>query len=351
VAAITLALPSGNALLSQHQTVPLLTVPTTIVSVGGGQDSTAILYRLGNDHAFRERYAPGRCVAVMADTGDEHDDTLEHIERIARFCASHDIEWNYLTFDKGWHSGPWAAGLRTFYESKGAIGSVGFNPTCSDNLKIQPVYRWAAHDIATRYFDDPGLAFRKRSFYRYVDGYGEKLRVLLGIAKGEEQRIARAQDPKPCKPCNGQGLSLLRGVCRRCKGSGIAPPRSKWFVDCIERVYPLVELGWDRAACQRYIADLGEVVPPPSNCFMCHWKSPIEILWTARHDRRRFDLWVALEARKHAKHADKPVNYYVFKDRSLLDVLADAEREYGHWSDERLDAWRMSHGHCVASGF
>lgn len=42
-----------------------------VVSVSGGKDSTALL--------ALERYAPSRCRFVFADTGNEHEETLEYV--------------------------------------------------------------------------------------------------------------------------------------------------------------------------------------------------------------------------------------------------------------------------------
>lgn len=331
----------------------------TIVSVGGGQDSTAILYKIGLDPAFRAKYAPGHVLAIMADTGDEHDETTAHRETLAHFCAAHAIEWVWLDSNGDYHSGPWKGGLAAFYRNKNAIGSQAYPKTCTDNLKVQPIYRFVAEYLARFLGASPALAERKQSLYAYAARYG-KLRVLIGIARGEESRMDKG--PAPCKDCLGhgsivaagmplQGLWDRRETCATCKGTGKQPPRSKWMAECVEKVYPLVEEGMDRADCQAYIKSTGMALPPPSNCFMCPFKSPIEILWTARTNRARFDVWVALEARKIAANADVAKNYGVFKTKLLPQVLADAEREYADWSDDRLNAYRMSHGHCVTSAY
>jgi hypothetical protein len=240
---------------------------TTVVSVGAGQDSTAIIYRIGLDKSFRQKYAPGRVLAIMSDTGDEHGETIKHVGVLARFCAEHDIEWVHLTFDMGYHSGPWANGLINFYETNNAIGSVAFAPTCSPNLKTDVIYRYLADRFSA---DFGGTARRKRSFYRYCELFGEPITVIIGIGAGEEKRIEKTI-LKACGKCHGAG-------CRSCN-EGTEKPRSKWMYDCVRRVYPLVEIGWGRAECQAYISSIGRAVPPPSNCFACPFKSPDEILW------------------------------------------------------------------------
>ncbi len=47
----------------------------TVLAFGGGQDSTAILYRIALDKAFRSRYVKGDLLVLMSDTGNEHPHT------------------------------------------------------------------------------------------------------------------------------------------------------------------------------------------------------------------------------------------------------------------------------------
>lgn len=54
--------------------------PLTILSFGGGQDSTTILYKLVFDADFKARYAPGDLLVLMADTGNEHPETYSHVK-------------------------------------------------------------------------------------------------------------------------------------------------------------------------------------------------------------------------------------------------------------------------------
>ena len=47
----------------------------TVLSFGGGQDSTTIIEKIIDDEAFRRRYVEGRLLVVMSDTGDEFPET------------------------------------------------------------------------------------------------------------------------------------------------------------------------------------------------------------------------------------------------------------------------------------
>lgn len=298
----------------------------TVLSFGAGQDSTAILYRLVADDLFRRRYAPHDLLVLLADTGDEHPDTLEHVREIARFCEERSLDFVHLTGDRGFHRGPWAGGLRNAYRTYTAIGSEAYPKTCSMHLKIDPMYRFLETYVAERYaIPNPG---RKEALKTFAAAYGP-IRVLIGFAADED----RAADPTREKP---------------------------WARLAIRKAYPLQDLGWNRADCQAYIAQAGRPVPPPSNCMACPFKSPAEILWTKLRYPQSFAEWAELEAAKIAAWADRlpaEKNYGVKRAGRLHDVAAaEYRRLRPQFSDDRallayLDEYRMSHGHCVKSKF
>lgn len=292
----------------------------TVLSYGAGQDSWAILIKLALDSGFRAKYAPGALVVVCSDTGNEHPETYEHIEYTKQFCAAAGIEFHHLTADQGYHTETWI-GLEQFYASHDAIGSKAYPKTCTSNLKIEPIYRWLNHWVNDHFFPTQDFTMRKKALYAFAEKYG-KIQVLIGIAKGEERRVANATTG------------------------------TKWMDENIERVYPLIELGIDRQGCQDIADEYDQPIPPPSNCVMCPFKDEIEILWTARRYPRMFNRWVELEANKLRKYADKGKdNHAVFRSRTLPQVLADAEIKYELWSMAEIDEHRFSHGHCVSSAY
>jgi 3'-phosphoadenosine 5'-phosphosulfate sulfotransferase (PAPS reductase)/FAD synthetase len=299
----------------------------TVLSDGAGQDSWTILLKLALDPAFRQEYAPDDLVVVHADTGNEHPDTYLHVERIEAFCKLHGIEYHNLTADKGYHRGNWVS-LQSFYEAKNAIGSKAYPKTCTDNLKIQPIYRWLTQWIQERYF--PGrtnLLDRKKSLYEFVAKYG-KIQVLIGIAADEA--------PKRIKVVP----------------EGEESPEAVWMQKNILKIYPLIDLDYNRQACQTYIQSVGQTVPPPSNCVLCPFKSSIEILWTHMTYPESFQYWVVLEANKIAANLDKgEKNLGVFGRKLLPQVLAEAQIKYASMTYEEIDEYRMSHGHCVSSSY
>lgn len=296
----------------------------TVLSFGAGQDSTAILYLLAFDKKFREHYAPGDLLVVMSDTGNEHPMTYLHVILVKKFCAEHGIEFAFVRPSMGFHKGNWQS-LEHYFQTYDLVMSVFFNKSCTDGLKIQPFYRYLNQWVAKKYgHEESGGEFRtKRALVEFARRNG-KVRVLLGIAKGEEGRV-------------GDDSALT----------------ARWQRLSVKREYPLIALGWDRHACQEYIRGLGMPVPPPSNCMMCPFMDKVELLWLFHKYPEVFDRWCEYERRKLEKFkhlGDK--NYGVLhKTKTIRQVLMDAINEYGDWTVEQLERWRFSHGHCVKSRY
>lgn len=296
----------------------------TVLSFGAGQDSTAILYMLVYDRKFRRQYAPGRLVVLFSDTGDEHPMTYLHLLSVQRFCEEQSIEFYHITPDMGFHSERWRT-LRHQWEINRTVGmKVGFK-SCTDNLKIKPLYRflnrWIAREYGIQWYGDPWKNYF--ALVVFAEEHG-KVDVMIGIAREEEGRVASADAFK----------------------SNLWMPRS------INRVYPLIDVGMNRHDCQQKIRSYGHIVPPPSNCMLCPFMNKIELLWLARHYPKDFEAWCRFEGRKLEKFehlGDR--NNGVFGKKTLREVLADAERQHGHMTNEQLEEYKMSHGHCVKSKY
>lgn len=333
----------------------------TVLSFGGGQDSTTLLEKLIFDPIFRVEQAPGRLLVVMSDTGNEHPSTYAHVLAVMELCKKHAVEFVLLSGDEcktakalgvsvieaadlgvvtGYHSDSWSS-LTHQWELKSSVGSFAFPKSCTDNLKIQPIYRFLEQWIGKEYgFKASGKKANgdwigKPALRAYAEKFG-KVRMIIGIAAGEEKRVAKAAKTN----------------------------RMKWLVDCVERVYPLIGLGLDRKGCQEYIESMkprsGIEVPSPSNCIFCPFLSAHELLWLSRRLPARFEEWVVFEDRKLKanegkldKKTGEPIkNVGVFKTgANLREALAAAEKEFGHMSDDALDFYKMSHGHCVQSTY
>ena len=290
----------------------------TVLSFGGGQDSTTLLYKYLHDPEFKERYAPDDFLVIMSDTGDEHPRTYAHVEQMQHLCRLQNVKFFLIRADQGYHPTSWQS-LRGFYNTKKAVGSKAFPKTCTDNLKLVPIYKFLEFWISTHF----GLSHgRKKGLYEFAAEHG-KIRMLIGIAKGEERRQADPEkEPK------------------------------KWKRETISVEYPLVDLGMDRAACQEYLRSIDVAVPPPSNCMLCPFMSEIELLWLFRFFPKDYEDWVRIEQNKIDANLHKgEKNLGVWGKKLLPEVLEKAQEKFGHMTDEQLEEYKMSHGHCVASKY
>lgn len=298
----------------------------TVLSYGGGQDSWAILVALATDDKIREHYAPGDLWVAMSDTGDEHVQTYRHIEYTKQFCGAHNIDFTHITQDLGYHTKSWPS-LIEHYRKYDTIGSASFNKTCTDNLKIKPIYKWLAAKLIEEYgVAASGRYGPKQPIVDFCKKNNTKIKMLLGIAADEKKRVAKANQYE-----------------FKC---------GKWMQGHIERVYPLIDWGWGRKECQDYLTDVGAPVPMPSNCMRCYFMSPIELLWLFRHHPFEFAEWVQLERAKLKanEHMGKK-NLAVFGSKTLSQKLDKAIEDFGHMTDEELHEYKLSHGHCTGSQY
>ena len=286
----------------------------TVLFYGIGQDSTAIAYKLVYDAAFRKRYAPHRLLVIASDTGCEHDFTYAYLEHMKRFFRLHGIEFHFLTPDLGWHSQAWQS-LDGQWERNRTVGLKAGVKSCSHQLKVVPAYRFLDAWVARTY----DLPFKNKEALKRFAARRGRIRSIIGLAKGEEHRV---ENP--------------------------ASVKEKWRQVAISTVYPLIEIGYDRRACQEYIRSLGQPVPWPSNCMKCMFTSELELLWLYRRHPLVFADWARQEQAKLAKFAHKgEKNFTVWGRKTLGEVLSDAQMKYGHWTDAMLDEYKMSHGHCI----
>jgi 3'-phosphoadenosine 5'-phosphosulfate sulfotransferase (PAPS reductase)/FAD synthetase len=294
-----------------------------VLSFGGGQDSTAILLSLLRDQSFRDRFAPGHLIIVMSDTGNEHPETYKHVALMSEKCKAVNVPFFFLRYEDGWHYDTWPD-LLSFYRRTNTCGSKAFMKSCTDKLKIQPIYKFLTAYVLEHFPTDlkkTGRFGPKQPLVDFAEKHGQ-INVLIGIAAGEEKRVA--------------------------KKTG-----SKWMDTAINRVYPLIEWGWDRDDCQKFIAGSGVEVPIPSNCMCCPYVNEVELLWLHRFYPDMYDQWVEIESNKLTEwwHLGVDKNLGVFGTDTLPEVLERAKKQHGHMTDEELMAYKMTHGHCVASKY
>ncbi len=291
----------------------------TVLSFGSGQDSTAILYKLIYDPDFRKKYAPCRLIVIMADTNNEHLETIKNTEHVKEICRQKGIPFFFLTGDMGFTSKSWSQGLIAFYEAKNAVGSKAFPKTCTDKLKITPIYNFLDKWIHETYNTEK--VGRKQAIKEFTKK--TKIDVLIGIAAGEESRASE---------------------------NGNSP--HKWFNDSINKIYPLMDLNWNRKACQEYILEINQPLPPPSNCILCPFMSLQELLFLYYTMPEWYHRWVKIEQNKinaNLHMGDK--NLGVWGKKLLPEILIEAKEKFGYMTIEELHDYKMSHGHCVKSKY
>ncbi len=308
----------------------IITKHWTLLSFGGGQDSTAILLKLIHDPAFRGRYAPGELVVVMSDTGNEHNYTYEHVKEMESLCAYHDILFYLLTPDMGFHTDSWPDLITPQMrpedgELKPTMVQLG-TKSCTDNLKLVPIYKMIDEFLN----DDLNYGFKrhknrgvlKKAIKKFHKDHG-KLNVLIGFAYGEEKRAIKS-DKLQEKHWNHDGDIWQKALSRQ---------------------YPLIDLEMDRHKCQEYIEEKLGYCPMPSNCMLCPYQADQEILWLHRNHPEQFDKWIDIESRKFKRYEGIEKNHGVYNSKkTLLDKLKKAQDKHGHLSNEELETYKMSHG-------
>lgn len=287
----------------------------TVFSFGAGQESIYLLHKIATDPEFRKRHVVSEPLLVVgSDTGDEHPHTYESVEWAKGFCREHGIEFYWVTSDMGFHSRTWQS-LTGQYKLNSGIGSAAFIQTCTDNLKIKVVDNFVEAWLKKR-LKEPRM-YRK-SIYR-ASGF---IKLIIGYAKGEETRIKNGNKFDP-----------------------------KWKQEMVKRKFPLIEEGIDRQACIDYNElHIGHKVWP-SNCMRCFYQSDQEVLWLFRFHPAKFQEWVEMEQAKLEKWKGAEKNYGVYGKITLMQKLEKAQKLYGHWTDDELNEYKFSHGHCIRSKY
>ncbi len=319
----------------------------TVLSFGGGQDSTALLYEAIYNPKFAAKYIKGDFLVIMANTGNEHRQTYEHVKKVMDLCLKHGIRFEFLQPDQ-WATESWSGGLLAKYERDKTIPMAGGVKSCTVSLKLQPIYNFLDSYVHQVY--QTKKSGRKAALKEFAKTHG-KINVIVGIAAKEETRISNPED------------------------------QPKWMQQSINLVYPLVDLGVDRAGAQAIIQKYGHPVPLPSNCMICPFMSMQELLWLYRFEPEMYAKMVRLEKDKLEKTErihefalqedwegaaaagasekliaslkEKGVrgNQGIFGNKTVPERLEKAQKKYGHWTDEELYEYKMSHGHCVKSKY
>ena len=196
---------------------------TTVISYGGGVQSTAMIVL-----AAQGRLGYDIDAALFSNVGDdsEHPATLDYVRNVATpWAADHGLTIHELDRVKRDGTIETLMGRLTREGSRSLpipvrmpdTGAPG-NRSCTADFKIKVIGKWLKAHGATS---------------------AQPATVCIGISTDEIQRVGNKK---------------------------VAPYE--------QPAYPLIDLGLDRSACQRVIADAGLPVPPKSSCYFCPFHRP-----------------------------------------------------------------------------
>ncbi len=282
----------------------------------------------------------------MSDTGNEHYHTYLHLQFIISLCDKHQIEFYFLS-NGSYHPKNWPT-LVSAYQRYDIIMSLVGPRSCTDNLKIRPIYDFLDHYVAKEFYGFPRKSAPpkgKRFIKQFAKDHG-KINVIIGIAAGEEKRIKSAS--------KREKKAMQTDAFKKWKD-----PIPVWFRTGINKIYPLVEENISRWDIHAHIKGLQFIdepenwpLPYPSNCMFCPYMTKVEILWLYRNHPDMWDLWVQLEANKIKKcEGNGKRNLGVKGEKLLPEFLKEAIKEFGHMTDNEINDHKMSHGHCVMSTY
>lgn len=194
----------------------------TVVSYGGGTNSTALLVGL------RER---GLCpdAITFADTGGEKPNTYYHLEVMQNWCA----RVGFPPIEVVRADSPMNLIDQTLEGECLRLGKLpakayGFS-SCSVAWKIRPQDKW------------------DKQFARLHGVTKRQITRLIGFDADEHARVARAESHAENR--------------------------------LVAQKYPLYEWGWGREECLMAIQREGLPLPGKSSCFFCPASSKAQILW------------------------------------------------------------------------
>lgn len=175
-----------------------------ILSFGAGVQTTALLFMYPKKYDY----------VVFADTGNEHIETYEYINKwVLPFCKSWEIKF-VRVYNK------YAKTLYEYCFDKKIVPSIKFRD-CTSKFKIAPIRRFLRNELgATRH---------------------NKITLDIGISWEESDRMRESN------------------------------------VQYVINQYPLIDLRMTRQDCKKKILELGFPIPPKSGCTFCPFATAIDL--------------------------------------------------------------------------
>jgi hypothetical protein len=264
----------------------------TTISYGGGVQSTAMLVL-----AAQGRLGYDVDAALFANVGDdsEHPATLQYVREVATpWAAERGITVYELR--RVMRDGSGRTLMQDLTRDSKTInipvrmtnGAPG-NRNCTHTYKVQVVGKWLKANGASA--DDPAT-------------------VCIGISTDEITRVSNKRSMPYERP-----------------------------------VYPLIDLGLDRSACQTLIAEAGLPVPPKSSCYFCPFHRPQMWAEMRRDEPELFWKSAELEATLIARRAalGKDPVYLTRFAKPLAEAIPEAQ--------DMLPGFEMPGGEGCDSGY
>lgn len=267
------------------------------ISYGGGVQSTALLV-LAAQGKLDDIIGGPVDAALFSNVGDdsEHPATLEYVRNVATpWAAERGIKVHELRRIKRDGSEETLMGRLMRPGSRSLPipvrmdnGAPG-NRSCTADFKIKVIGKWLKANGATA--EDPAT-------------------VCIGISTDEVTRVSNKRVMPYERP-----------------------------------VYPLIDLGLDRSACQVLIADAGLPVPPKSSCFFCPFHRPQMWAEMRRDEPKLFWASAELEATLIARRAElgKDPVYLTRFAKPLAEAIPEAQ--------DMLPGFEMPGGDGCDSGY
>lgn len=222
---------NSGTVISRQQTVPDPGPAMRLLSLGAGVQSTAVLL------LACEGVIPRFDAALFADTGWEPGAVYAHLRRLRSHAAD--------------------AGIPVLTVSAGNIRTDALDPR----------HRFVSMPLHTLNPDGSrGLARRQCTSEYKIIPLKRAARELLGYP--HPRRVPRGVYVE-------QSIGISTDEVARVKNSGVA---------FLHNVFPLLELGFDRARCDQYLAERGFAGTVKSACVGCPFHGNAGWRWIRDHD-------------------------------------------------------------------
>ena len=199
---------------------------SNVLGLGAGVQSSAIACLVANrDPRLFDAMGAWPDVAIFSDTLAEPSSVYTHLERLTAYCAARGFTIHISTagdLERSIREDARFSSIPCYTKTDGKDQEGIFGRNCTRDYKIYPVAR--------------------------------KTKELCGIKR---------RGRMPHRVSQWIGISIDEA--HRMRSSGPIP----WQ----DLVYPLIEMGWNRTDCHKYLAECGFYNVPKSSCVFCPYHS------------------------------------------------------------------------------